>query len=117
MARYFDESEFACECCGQVNISPILLEKLDELRHDYGYPIYVSSGYRCPAHNEEIKGEPNSTHMRGLAADIYVDGDYEEFYRRVRGANSFDGVGYYPIQEFVHVDVRNESLTPNYYLW
>ena len=55
--------------------------------------------------------------MRGLAADIYVDGDYEEFYRRVRGTNSFDGVGYYPVQEFVHVDVRNEGLTPNYYLW
>lgn len=117
MAKYFDIEEFACECCGSVEINPLLLEKLDYLRGIYGYPIYVSSGYRCEDHNEEIGGEPNSQHLLGNAADIYVDGDYEEFYRRVRAANSFDGVGYYPSQEFVHVDVRDGGENPNYYLW
>lgn len=117
MAKYFDDYEFACECCGESLINPLLLEKLDILRAEYKYPIYVSSGYRCFEHNEEIGGEINSQHLLGNAADIYVSGDYQKFYDLVIRTQLFDGIGYYPEQEFVHVDVRNSGTTPNCYLW
>ena len=53
----------------------------------------------------------------GTAADIYVDGDYETFYRMVYNSRLFDGVGYYPESEFVHVDIRDNGQHPNYYIW
>lgn len=120
MAKYFSDNEFACRCCGnlpQGGMSPILVEKLDVLREAYGRPIYVSCGYRCPQHNAGVGGVSNSQHVYGNAVDIYVDGDYQEFYNLVRRLRIFDGVGYYPNNEFVHVDVRDNGQKPNYYLW
>lgn len=118
-AKYFDESEQVCKCCGggADKISPILLQRLDRLRETYGKPIYVSCMYRCPDHNAKVGGVSNSQHVLGTAADIYVDGDYEFFYHLVLGAGLFDGVGYYPYDEFVHVDVRDNGESPNTYMW
>lgn len=45
---------------------------LDPLRARYGYPIHVSSGYRCPRLNKAVGGSPTSQHVKGEAADIYV---------------------------------------------
>lgn len=118
-STYFDDSEIVCRCCGEgVGIvSDILLERLDALRGMYGHPIYCSCVYRCPSHNYEVGGVWNSQHVIGTAADIYVDGDYEEFYQLVINSQLFDGVGHYSIEEFVHVDVRDDGESPNYYLW
>ena len=43
---------------------------LDPLRERWGVPIYVNSGYRCPALNAKVGGSPTSYHLRGMAADI-----------------------------------------------
>lgn len=43
---------------------------LDPLREAWGRPIYVSSGYRCPALNRAVGGASSSQHKKGLAADI-----------------------------------------------
>lgn len=43
---------------------------LDPLREWYGKPIYVNSGYRCPALNKAVGGVANSQHLTGQAADI-----------------------------------------------
>lgn len=48
---------------------------LDPLRELYGKPIYVASGYRCPALNKAVSGATNSQHLTGTAADIYVKGE------------------------------------------
>ena len=119
MARYFNTSEFLCRCCGGgANIiSPDLIHRLDILRETYGHPIYVSCGYLCPRHNAEVGGVYNSQHVRGTAADIYVDGNYEQFYNFVYNSRLFDGLGYYPTQEFVHVDIRDGGANPNHYIW
>ena len=117
MALYFEEYEFACPCCGEIEISPLLIAKLDVLRRLYGHPIHISSGYRCEAHHREIGGVIDSQHVEGNASDIWVDGDYEKFHQLVLRSNFFDAVGSYPSQEFVHVDIRNDGSTPNYYIW
>lgn len=46
---------------------------LDPLRERYGYPIHVSSGYRCKRLNTAVGGAKTSQHMTGEAADIYVN--------------------------------------------
>lgn len=43
---------------------------LEPIRKEYGLPIHVSSGYRCPRLNELVGGVPNSYHKLGCAADI-----------------------------------------------
>lgn len=120
-SKYFEEREQVCRCCGKGAdiISPVLLEKLDTLREMWGAPIYASCMYRCPSHNAEVGGVWNSDHMKGIAADIYVDGgfaEYQEFYNLVLESRLFTGVGYYPDQEFVHVDIRH-APAPNWFQW
>jgi len=47
---------------------------LDPLREHLGRPVHVSSGYRCLAVNRAVGSDDTSQHIRGEAADIWVDG-------------------------------------------
>lgn len=51
-----------------------LRERLEVIRIAMGTPLYITSGYRCEKLNAEVGGVPNSLHMEGRAADIYVCG-------------------------------------------
>lgn len=68
--QYFKPSEFICKCCGRGQISAYLAYCVDELRRAWNMPILVNSGWRCPDHNAEVGGSPNSRHMIGCAVDI-----------------------------------------------
>ena len=81
IGTYFDDYEFACKCGRHGYDSdghPILdhvidkrlVDVLDAIRERIGKPIEVLSGYRCPEHNAEVRGVPNSQHVEGTAADI-----------------------------------------------
>lgn len=45
---------------------------LDQIRSNWGSPIRVTSGYRCPELNShpKIRGAKNSAHLYGYAADL-----------------------------------------------
>jgi len=96
--NYFPEEEQRCHCgCNQNHTSPVLLEKLNLLRHDLGRPLIANCMYRCPTHdlniylgklkkkleNRTLKKDEyhrlvklekekirTSSHIKGLAADI-----------------------------------------------
>ena len=100
IGEYFDDYEFSCNCeRHEVDenghnvldhiIDKRLVDLLDAIRERLGVPVTINSGYRCPEHNAEVGGVPNSYHTQGLAADI-----------------TYDGIGKYYYQDFVHVDVR-----------
>ena len=121
-SKYFSEAETQCHCgCGGNVINPLLLKKLDKLREMIGGPLELSCAYRCPSHNEEVGGEPNSQHLLGNAADVLVP-DFDHcntveqlaWYAEQVG---FDGIGIYPEEEFVHVDVRDNGESPGEYRW
>lgn len=105
--RYFAESEFACKCgCGLNNISPALVDKLDEARGMYGKAMKVVSGARCPAHNKAEGGKRTSAHLKGLAADIrcLTSGD------RFKLLNILLILGFKRIgigKTFLHVDISD----------
>ena len=76
--RYFRESEFACKgaaCCGgQSPMDLAFVRKLDNLRDLYDAPLRISSGYRCPIHNQRVSSTGASgPHTTGLAVDIAID--------------------------------------------
>ena len=120
MAKYFDETEFACKHCRRLpenGMHPVLIEKLDELREAIGHPIYVSSGYRCPYHNSVVGGVPNSQHVLGTGADIICNAVTVSKLAEEAEKIGFDGLGIYLYDGFVHVDVRDGGRNPNYYRW
>ena len=53
----------------------LFIEKvLDPIREDWGGPISVSSGYRCPELNAKVGGAKTSGHLYGYCADLQVKG-------------------------------------------
>ena len=46
------------------------LEILDKIREESKMKMRVNSGYRTKMHNAKVGGSPNSSHMKGIAADI-----------------------------------------------
>jgi len=106
LTQSFHLKEVQCKCsrCRSVRISRKAISKLQELRDAIGKPIYVTSGYRCPPHNEEVGGVSNSRHKVGDAFDIVVSGMTPRQVAEEAERIGFDGVGTY--SSFTHVDTR-----------
>lgn len=109
--RYFKPDEFRCKgtsCCNHsLVIDPKFLKMLDALRHQFGKPMVITSGYRCPAHNQAVSSSgPNGPHTSGKACDIAVQG--EQAYRLVKLAMliGFEGIGVNQkgTGRFIHLD-------------
>ena len=50
----------------------VFLKLLDQARDRAGVPFKILSGYRTIEHNLLVNGKKNSSHLFGLAADIYL---------------------------------------------
>lgn len=61
------------------NLTLFINKILDPIREDWGSPIIVSSGYRCPELNKAVGGVNTSGHMYGFCADLQVKGDLRKF--------------------------------------
>ena len=61
------------------NLTLFIEKVLDPIREDWGSPIMVSSGYRCPELNKAVGGAKNSGHQYGYCADLQVKGDLRKF--------------------------------------
>lgn len=119
----FTKAEMACRCkCGMLP-TPGFMDKLQELRDAVGFPLAVSSGARCPAHNakESHTGE-TGPHTTGNAADLLVAGD--RAFKVVAEATrlKFTGIGISQKgphgSRFVHVDIlSNGPGCPRPFVW
>jgi len=86
-------------------MSEEFLEKLDDLRHECGFPFIITSGYRDPSHSIEARKAKAGTHAQGIASDIRINNG-NEAYEIIKNAQSmgFNGIGL--AKTFVHVDTR-----------
>lgn len=88
-----------------------LLELVDQIQDHFGaHEVMVISGYRSPKFNERLlktghKVAKNSLHMQGYAMDIRLPGVRTEQIRDYARDLKIGGVGYYPHNGFVHVDI------------
>ena len=72
--NHFKISEFDSpdlEGSGQ-KMDRVFLKLLDQARDRAGVPFKILSGYRTIEHNLLVNGKKNSSHLFGLAADIYL---------------------------------------------
>lgn len=89
----------------------LLAQRLQVVRDYYNRPISITSGYRTPAHNKAIGGAPNSYHLKGMAADVVVQGipasrlqaDFKHW---------MGGMGL--AATFTHLDIRETSTRWTY---
>lgn len=59
------------------NIITLVTNILQPIRNEWEKPIRVTSGYRCKALNDKVKGSKTSQHLTGDAADITVGSPQE----------------------------------------
>jgi uncharacterized protein YcbK (DUF882 family) len=93
-------------------IDPQLFDLLHRVKTELGArePFQVISGYRCPVTNEKLHTTrgggvaTRSLHMDGKAIDIRIPGVPLAELRDAALSLRAGGVGYYPREQFVHVD-------------
>ncbi len=78
------------------NLRALCRNVLEPARVAFGAPIYVTSGYRCPALNAAVGGKPTSQHLRGEAADLQVQGvkNLRKLYKVIKDHGVFDQLLY-----------------------
>lgn len=112
--KYFKESEFSCKHCGKTEMNPVLIHLLDDLRDTIGFPIKISSGYRCPEHNKAVSstGE-DGPHTTGSAADVLISGPRAREFL-THAVHYFNGIGVNQkgpmASRFIHVDLLEKRL-------
>ena len=92
-------------------IDPRLFDLLHDIRRVLGsaQPFEVISGYRCPATNRRLRATgggvaQHSLHMEGRAIDVRLPGVALANLRDAALSLRAGGVGFYPREQFVHVD-------------
>jgi uncharacterized protein YcbK (DUF882 family) len=103
----FSRWEFACRCgCGFNTVDYELVTKLQEIRSRIAYPVTVTSGSRCVAHNTAVDGKPRSYHLVSKAADIQAPPmDPTALWNLIDGMFPLR-YGLERYRTFVHFDVR-----------
>ena len=102
--KYFKYEDFACKHCGANQMNTKFIDELDEMREECGFAFVITSGYRCPEHNNKVsKTGLNGPHTTGRAVDIRVQNGRErdaiDVASRMRHWTRF-GIA----KTFVHVD-------------
>lgn len=110
VSNSFLRNEFQCQCgCGFDTVDVELIKIVQGVRDQFGLPVTITSGCRCPSHNASVGGAQSSQHVLGRAADIQVAGvapQDVQAYLHGRYPDSY-GIGSYPT--FTHVDSRGSK--------
>lgn len=120
LSDFFSTQEFDCQChykdCVIQKISIELINKLNLVRIESKSPLYITSGYRCNKHQNDLRKELNSgkksltvvasnisQHELGNAADISPRIGTVSRLRTIV-EKIFDTIGL--AKTFLHVDTR-----------
>ena len=110
IGQHFKVREFACKDGSQVVfIDDYLVSILDILRNQVGKPVYINSGYRTPTRNKAVGGAKYSYHMRGVEADIRVNGMTAKEIANKLNAIIPNECGIIVYNTWVHIDTRTKK--------
>lgn len=100
----FSPRELASKREGELAINADALDKLQKLRTALDRPMVLNSAYRSAAHNKAVGGAKNSQHMKATAFDVSMANHDPDVFESAARAAGFTGFGYYPKQNFMHID-------------
>ena len=108
VSKNFTREELACKHCGRMDIPQSSIDRLQALRDRVGHVLRITSGFRCPEHNNVVSSTGRTgPHTKG-AFDIAIYGD--DAYHLVQAAIElgFTGIGVSQKgqveKRFIHVD-------------
>lgn len=111
LSTHFTVEEFASkDGADEVKIDTKLVSYLEKIRTYFGKPTVINSGYRTPEHNAKVGGVKDSYHVKGMAADICVQGVASKDVALYAESLKIGGIGWYEKQNFVHIDTRSGSV-------
>ena len=128
ITRHFNEDELRCKCgCGKMLFTDRAVGYLEDLRVAVGFPLPVSSGYRCPSHNDRVSSTgafgPHTVYSDdNVTVDLRVLGGSALEVLRQALALGFTGVGVSQKgprgTRFVHLDrLPVGGRHPRSWLW
>ena len=110
LGKWFKVEEFACKDGSPIIfIDEYLWTTLSILRTKIGKPVIITSGYRTPEWNKKCNGAKYSYHMRGMAADIRVNGMSAKQIANELNAIVPNECGIIVYKSWVHFDVRTSK--------
>ena len=125
----FHESEFCCKCdaCRELVATAngmgfdgegtylilnfAFVRMLQKARNIAGIPFPINSGYRCHDHNKAIGSRADSSHPKGLAADIGVK-NYGDRYIIVAALIQAGFTRMWVHKNHIHVDLDPSKVQP-----
>ena len=111
LSAHFVVEEFASrDGADEVKIDTKLVDYLEKIRTHFNKPTTINSGYRTPEHNAKVGGVKDSYHVKGMAADICVQGAKSKDVALYAESLKIGGIGWYEKQNFVHIDTRSGSV-------
>ena len=115
--RHFTLDEFDCKgqgCCGGDNRMDLeFVELLDDLREKCGFALRVTSGYRCPVHNERVSSTgPAGPHTTGKSCDFGVSHERAVIVLEHALKMPFKGIGVNQkgSARFIHLDCTDRPV-------
>lgn len=110
LGKHFKVKEFACKDGSPiVFVDTYLYTILNILRNELGKPVIITSGYRTPEWNAKCGGAKYSYHMRGMAADIRVNGMSAKELANKLNEIVPDECGIIVYKSWIHFDVRTSK--------
>jgi hypothetical protein len=105
LSKNFRLDEFKCKCgkCDPILVDEALVDWLQKIRDHFGRSVNINSGYRCEDHNSSPKvgGSKGSHHVKGMAADIRVEGVLPAEVAKYAESIGIQRIGLY--DNFVHI--------------
>ena len=122
--QYFSAKELRCKCgeCSIHEMSHSFMKDIVLLRRLCGFPLTVTSAYRCPAYNDSISSTGrDGPHTTGLAIDFQVSGKKSHRLLEVAMTLKFKGIGISQKgpheSRFIHIDNLSSEQGPRPWVW
>lgn len=103
---YFNSKDFdSPDLIGSGNkMDKLFIKKLTQARIIANIPFIINSGYRSKSHNAKVGGKKNSSHLKGLAADIKCTNSRDRYIIiKALLVCGFNRIGIN--KSFIHVDI------------
>jgi len=116
VAGHLRMADLACKCseaCSHKALDDVaharsiaFFRAVGQLIDEYPLHVRVTNALRCPAHNLEVGGAPDSPHVHRCAIDLIPEGPCYDLALAAEAANFFSGILVYPHMNMLHLDVH-----------